>query len=91
MTAFGRTVMTASAPLTVEWTVTEPPKFGLRHQAAPSGPAVTLTASVSTPAPVLTASRPATSLPSVDPASSTAAGDAGATSCASSSAVGATT
>ncbi len=52
---------------------------------------MTLTASVSTPDPVLTASRPAISLPSVVPATSTAAGDADPTSCASSSAAGATT
>ncbi len=69
----------------------EPPKFGCSATGLPSSPAVTLTASVSTPEFVLTASRPAISLPSVVPATSTAAGDTAATSCASSSAAGATT
>ena len=83
---------TLASPLfTVEWTLTEPPKLACDTTAEPSGPAATSTASVSTPAPVLTASRPATSLPSGDPAMSTAAGEAEATSCASSSAFGATT
>ena len=76
---------------TVECTVIAPPKFGWSASGAPSVPAVTSTASVSTPDPVLTASRPAISLPSVVPAISTAAGDADATSEASSSAAGATT
>ena len=79
--ALGRTAMTGVPAFTVEWTVIAPPKFGCSATGAPSGPAVTLTASVSTPDPVLTASRPAISLPSVVPATSTAAGDAAATSC----------
>ena len=91
VTAFGRTAMIGVPVRTVECTVIEPPKFGCSATGAPSAPAVTLTASVSTPDPVLTASRPAISLPSVVPATSTAAGDVGATSCASSSAAGATT
>jgi hypothetical protein len=45
---------------------------------------------VNTPDPVLTASRPATSLPSVVPATSTAAGDFSVTSRESSSAADAT-
>ena len=51
---------------------------------------MTLIASVRIPEFVLTASRPAISLPSVVPATSTATGDVSATSCASSSAAGAT-
>src|ERR1700733_10920166 len=89
-TAFGRTAMTGGPARTVDCTVIEPPNFGCSATGAPSGPATTLTASVSTPDPVLTASRPAISLPSVVPATSTAAGDTCATSWASSSAVGAT-
>ncbi len=76
--------------LTVECTVIEPPKFGCCAN-GPLSPEVTSTASVSTPDPVLTASRPAISLPSVVPAISTATGDFSPTSCASSSAAGATT
>ena len=76
--------------VTRECTVIAPPKFGCSASGAPSSPAVTLTASVSTPEFVLTASRPAISLPSVVPATSTAAGAFSATSCASSSAAGAT-
>jgi hypothetical protein len=83
--------MIATPLLTVAWTLTDPPKLACDTSADPSGPAVTSTASVSTPAPALTASRPATSLPSAVPAMSTAAGDTEATSWASSSAFGATT
>src|SRR6201996_3042710 len=89
--AFGRTAMIGVPALATECTVIAPPKFGCSATGAPSGPAVTLTASVSTPEPVLTASRPAISLPSVVPAISTAAGDTEATREASSSAAGATT
>src|SRR5579863_944248 len=60
--AFGRTAMIGVPARTVEWTVIEPPKLGCSATGAPSGPAVTLTASVSTPEFVLTASRPAISL-----------------------------
>ena len=73
VTALGRTAMIGVPVRTVEWTVTEPPKFGCSATGLPSSPAVTLTASVSTPEFVLTASRPAISLPSVVPATSTAA------------------
>ena len=82
--------MTGVPFVTRECTVIAPPKFGCSTAGAPPAPAVTLTASVSTPEFVLTASRPAISLPSVVPATSTAAGDLAATSCASSSAAGAT-
>ena len=90
-TEFGRTAMIGVPVFTVEWTVTAPPKFGCSRHRRAVAPAVTSTASVSTPDPVLTASRPAISLPSVVPAISTAAGDADPTSEASSSAAGATT
>jgi len=53
-------------------------------------PAAMSTASVMMPLPVLTATRAATSLPSAVLATSTAAGDAVAMSCASTSAFGAT-
>ena len=90
LTAFGRTAMTG-VPLRDPGVhgdrAAEVRLLDCRRRAAP---AVTLTASVSTPEFVLTASRPAISLPSVVPATSTAAGDLAATSCASSSAAGAT-
>src|SRR5215470_16011990 len=89
--AFGRTAMIGVPLTTRECTVIAPPKFGCSATGAPSSPATTLTASVSTPEAVLTASRPATSLPSRVPAISTAAGAFSATSEASSSAAGATT
>ena len=56
----------------------------------PSGPAWTSTASVIRPEAVLIARRAAISLPSAEEAISTAAGEAAATSWASSSALGAT-
>ena len=90
LTAFGRTAMTGVPLVTLECTVIAPPKFGCSTAGAPSSPAVTPVASVRIPEFVLTASRPAISLPSVVPATSTATGDFSATSCASSSAAGAT-
>src|ERR1700730_8380617 len=57
VTAFGRTAIIGVPARTVEWTVIDPPKFGCSATGAPSGPAVTLTASVSTPDPSLTATR----------------------------------
>jgi hypothetical protein len=89
--AFGRTAMIGVPVFTVACTVIAPPKLACVATGAPPSPAVTSMASVSTPDPVLTASRPAISLPSVVAAISTAAGAVDATSCASSSAAGATT
>ena len=67
-----------------------PPKMDC-SATGPSSPGCRSTASVSTPESILTASRPATSLPWAVPASSTSAGDFSLTSWASSSAAGATT
>ena len=72
---------------TLDWTVIAPPKI----DCSPTRPSASPVTSVRTPEPVLTASRPATSRPSEVAATSTAAGDFSATSCASSSALGATT
>ena len=71
---------------TLDFTMTEPPKIDCVAVKSASIP----TASVTTPESTLTASRPATSLPSAVEGISTAAGDFSATSLASTSAFGAT-
>ena len=68
--------------VTLDFTTTAPPKMDC-SATGPSSPGVRYAASVSTPEPILTASRPATSLPSAVAGTSTAAGDACATSAAS--------
>jgi len=72
--------------VTLECTIVAPAKA--TWVAVPSG-AISVT-SVRKPLPVLMASRPATSLPSGEEGMTTAAGDLSATSCASTSALGAT-
>ena len=89
-TELGRTATIGVPVRTVDWTLIAPPKMDCSATRPPS-PAVSPTASVITPEPILTASRPATSLPSPVAASSTAAGDFCPTSPASTSATGATT
>ena len=76
--------------VTLDFTMMAPPKMDC-SATGPSSPGVRSTASVSTPEPILTASRPAISLPSPVAGTSTAAGDACATSAASTSAAGAAT
>src|SRR5215470_12287724 len=85
--AFGRTATIGIPARTRDCTMMAPPKIDCSATSPSSRP----TASVSTPDPVLTASRPAISRPSAVLATSTAAGDFSATSAASSSALGATT
>ncbi len=84
--AFGRTVMIGVPVLTLDFTTIAPPKI----DCSATRPSPMPTASVISPEPVLTASRPAISLPSAVLASSTAAGELEATRLASSSAFGAT-
>src|SRR5262249_18715788 len=62
-TAFGRTATIGMPAVTFDLTMMAPPKMDCSATGPPS-PGVRSTASVSTPEPVLTASRPATSLPS---------------------------
>src|SRR5664280_2692964 len=83
----GRTVKIGVPACTVDCTMVEPPKI----DCVATRSAETATASVMIPDPVLTAVRPAISLPSMEEAASTAAGDFSATSWASTSALGATT
>ena len=89
-TALGRIATMGVPRLTRAWTMVPPPKFDC-SATGPSSPGCRSTASVSTPESILTARRPATSLPWAVPASSTSAGDFSLTSWASSSAAGATT
>ncbi len=89
---FGRTA-TIGVPLrTRDCTMMAPPKMDCSATGPdPSSAGVRSTASVSTPEEILTASRPAISLPSGVAATRTAAGDAWLTRDASTSAAGATT
>jgi hypothetical protein len=89
-TAFGRIATIGVPRLTREWTMVAPPKMDC-SATGPSSPGCRSTASVSTPESILTASRPATSLPWAVPATSTSAGDFSRTSWASSSTAGAVT
>ncbi len=89
VTAFGRTATIGVPARTRDFTTMAPPKMDC-SATGPSSPGARSTASVRMPEPVLTASRPATSLPSPVAAMSTAAGEACATSEASTSAAGAT-
>jgi hypothetical protein len=73
--------------VTFDFTTIDPPKIDCSAVRLSSSPV----ASMITPELVLTASRPAISLPSPVPGSSTAAGDWLATRLASASATGATT
>ena len=82
-----RTVMIGVPVATLDCTTTLPPKIGCSAVRS----AVTPTASVMSPLPVLTASRAAISLPSALLGSSTAAGLVEETSCASTVALGAAT
>src|SRR5215831_16966763 len=86
VTELARTVMTGTPLLTFDCTVTAPPKMLCTTLAS----GFTVTASVSTPLPILKANLAATSLCSGVEETSTAAGDACATTEASTSAFGAT-
>jgi hypothetical protein len=83
----GRTVMIGVPLVTFDCTMVEPPKI----DCVATRSALTPTASVITPLSGLDRQRPAISLPSAVEVMSTAAGDFSVTSCASSSAFGATT
>jgi hypothetical protein len=83
---FARTAMIGMPAATLDDTTTAPPKIGCSATRS----AVTPTASVIRPLPILMASRAPTSLPSTLLGSSTAAGDLSATSCASTAAFGPT-
>ena len=85
-TLLGRTVKMGVPLVTLECTTVEPPNtLWVATRSAD-----TATASVMTPEFVRTARRPAASFPSAVEATSTAVGDFSATSCASTSALGAT-
>ena len=90
--AFGRTA-TIGVPLrTRDRTMIAPPKMDCSATGPePSSPGVRSTASVRTPEEILTASRPAISLPSGVAATRTATGDVRLTRDASTSAAGAIT
>src|SRR5262249_44127858 len=89
-TAFGRTATIGMPVVTLDFTMIAPPKMDCSATGVPPSSARS-TASVSTPELILTASLPAPSLPSGVDGTSTAAGEAWATSAASTSAAGAAT
>ena len=86
-TALGRMATIGVPRRTRECTIVPPPKTDC-SATGPSSPGCRSTASVSTPESILTASRPAISLPCAFPATRTSAGLFSLTSWASSSAAG---